>query len=74
MNEGKLAEAETYFRKAAEQDDTYAEALGNLGTVLESQRQFAQAVECYDRAVALDGEFVDAHWNRGLLRLRQGDY
>ena len=36
--------------------------------------QIDDALTCYERAIEIDPEYVEARWNRGLLRLLVGDF
>jgi tetratricopeptide (TPR) repeat protein len=45
----------------------------NKGAVLQSQKQFAQALDAYDQALRLDPKFVSAWRNRGDIQLELGD-
>jgi tetratricopeptide (TPR) repeat protein len=74
MNEGKPAEAEKAFEKAAEIDPQYAEAHNNLGYLLERQGKLAEASKEYRQAVEARPAFAKAHFNLGRILVNQGDY
>lgn len=38
----------------------------NKANILCTQREWAAAIDCYSRAIAIDGEFAEAYFNRGL--------
>jgi tetratricopeptide (TPR) repeat protein len=52
----------------------YLEALNNRGIALQVLNRNQEALASYDRAVKLDPESVEAHWNGSLCRLLLGDY
>jgi tetratricopeptide (TPR) repeat protein len=69
------------FRAAADvlehvlrMDPRYAEAHTNLGNNFKEQGRLAEAIACYDLAVAVGSQTVSPRWNRALVRLQQGDY
>ncbi len=49
-------------------------ALTNLGNLLTDLHRFEEALAAYDRALALAPEDTDAHWNKALLFLVQGNF
>ena len=61
------AKAESHFRSAVERDDQDAVAWWGIGKVTEGQQRFSDAAEAYQRAIALQPEYADAH--AGLARL-----
>jgi hypothetical protein len=52
----------------------FAEAHNSLGSALSAWGQIEDALAHYEIAIALKPDYVDAHWNRALVRLLQGDY
>jgi hypothetical protein len=44
-----------------------------LGELYLDQGKYARARECYDKALARPGEFVDAHYRRALALMQLGD-
>ena len=75
---GQYAEGERMARRALEGDVGLATAWGNLGLILQQTgtvdgARLAEAVACYDRAVALDPGLAIAYFNRGTLLLSHGD-
>jgi tetratricopeptide (TPR) repeat protein len=49
-------------------------ALTNLGNLLTDLHRFDEASVCYDRALVLAPHDTDAHWNKALLLLAQGNF
>jgi lipoprotein NlpI len=60
---------------ALELDPANPAGLNNLGIALYERKAFADALACYDRALALAPAFALAHTNRGnaLLTLTERD-
>jgi tetratricopeptide (TPR) repeat protein len=50
-----------------------SKALFGLGYLYESQRDVANAKQCYDEAIALDSANTSALLNRAVLAIREGD-
>lgn len=68
----RFAQATVWFERALALDPAYAEAWSNLG--LSRQRLGAAMAEgCYDRALRLKPDLSLAQFNKGLLRLENGD-
>jgi tetratricopeptide (TPR) repeat protein len=59
----ELADAEALYRLAICADAKVALYWFNLGVVLEDQSRCAEAITAYERALALDPHFADAHFN-----------
>ncbi len=51
-----------------------AELFLNLGGCHKDLGQFTEAQVAYEQAIALQCGYAEAHWNRSLLMLAQGDY
>jgi ADP-heptose:LPS heptosyltransferase len=50
------------------------ELLINKGTALAALNRFAEALESFTAAAAIDPERAEVHYNAGLVRLRLGDF
>jgi tetratricopeptide (TPR) repeat protein len=66
--------AEAGYRAAIEARPNYPAALSNLGTVCKQQGRLDEALDCYDRALAIDATLAEPHRNRALLLLLFGNY
>jgi len=67
---GRLAEAEKIYRGAREPDGT---VLFNLAVLLEDSGREAEALQVYHRALEMDPELADAHFNLARLHERAGN-
>jgi len=56
----------TKWQQKVEADPTNVDLLVAMGYQYQQERQWAEAVETYDRALALDAENVGALYNRGV--------
>lgn len=63
----RLALAESHYRIALCVNDGVALYWFNLGVAVEDQGRFAEAIAAYERALAIDPCFADAHYNVARL-------
>jgi tetratricopeptide (TPR) repeat protein len=70
----KPALAETALRRAAELDPKSAEIQNNLGLVALARGHDHDAFVAFDKAVALDDDFIEARLNKAAVLLDCGDY
>jgi tetratricopeptide (TPR) repeat protein len=49
-------------------------AMVNRGNALRYLGRFDEAIASFDRALAIEPELAEAHWNKGLLLLSRGDF
>ena len=68
---GRYDEAEQSIRAALAIDERMPSAHNNLGTLL-ARRHDDAALACFDRALAIDPTFFDAHVQRATLLREQG--
>ncbi|HEX8283182.1 MAG TPA: tetratricopeptide repeat protein [Pyrinomonadaceae bacterium] len=68
----KSIEAAESFRRAHELEPKFAPALAYLGMAYDQQGRFAEAVEHYERALALDNRIAAAHYLAAEAILKQG--
>jgi tetratricopeptide (TPR) repeat protein len=71
LNEGDFADAADEFRSATEVMTTNAEAWNYLGVADEHAGQYEEATSAYHRALELDRDLTEAHYNLGCLYLDQ---
>ena len=67
------AAVEQLDRVVAAQADN-AEAMNSLGLAHSRLGHMERALDWFDQSIATDNQFAMAHFNRGLLLLKQGDY
>ncbi len=70
---GRTDEAELNLRTAIEMDAEYAAAWGNLGNVLQDRLRLEDALKAHNRALTLEPENPELHWNRAMTLLFAGD-
>lgn len=70
---GRIAAAETALDRALELAPRNAQALALKGFLLAARNRTAEAVEWFDRAIAVDPHLGNAWLGRGLCRIRQGE-
>ena len=71
-NRRDYARAEQFYRMATESDSAYALAFFDLGNVLDEVKRMPEAITAYRRAIALNPEYADAHYNLALALERNG--
>lgn len=71
IQSGRFAEAVPLIADALRFRES-ASAYTDLGNALSGARRFEEAVRCYDRALALQETFTEAHLNRGTALLALG--
>jgi tetratricopeptide (TPR) repeat protein len=70
--QGRLAKAEKAYRRALRAQPDYAEALSNLGSVLQAGGKLAEAEEAYRQALALATGNLAITGNLGVVLDHQG--
>lgn len=71
---GRIEEAVQHYRMALEQNPNNAGTWSNLGSALQQRGDVEGALLAFERALAIAPDFPEAHWNRSLAWLLQGDY
>jgi len=66
----RFDEAEIAHKRAVELSEESASAIQNAGLVDRDLCRDAAAMEKYDRALKIDPDYVDCHWDRSLVHLR----
>ena len=67
-------DAKYYFDKALVIEPRMAAALVNKGLAEHSLMNLDRAIECFDSALRIDPNNIDAKWNKSHVLLTQGDY
>lgn len=67
-----IAMAAADFETATRLDPRLIHGWFNKGYILYNQRDYAQAAECFTKAIELDSDFGAAYYNRGLCYLSAG--
>ncbi len=70
--QGSAGEAERAFRTAVMLNPGYAEAWNNLCALHLSQFRAADAIPACERAIVLQDDYADAHYNLALAYYREG--
>ena len=70
---GRFEAARNGFEEALEHDPRHYRALTNLGNALLEEGEVDEAIDCYQRALALNEEFANAHHNLGVAYRRKGE-
>lgn len=70
--ESLLARAEMDYRKVIELDKEMSFAHFNLGLLLVTAERYEEAETQFGLAASSDGNFIEANYNRGLIRLLLG--
>lgn len=66
QSRGNNGDAEKYYRRTIELDDTYTPAMFNLAILRTAEGDHEEAVELYERVVAIDDENAGAYLNMGF--------
>jgi len=71
---GNLQAAERWFHVAAVINEQSPKPLINLGMIYRTWGFLKEAIACQERALSLDPENVEAHWNLANALLTTGDF
>ena len=69
---GDLRAAESHYRAAESAHPNDPTPAFNLGVALEDGKRYEEAISAYQRAIAADGSFADAHFNLSGVYQRLG--
>lgn len=69
-----MAEGEACLIKALHRNPSDPYALNNLSQIYVNSAQPDKAINCAERAIEIDPNVSDAHYNRGLAKLQQGKW
>jgi tetratricopeptide (TPR) repeat protein len=70
---GKLEVAEAHYRRCLEVDSKYAQAWNNLGSLLIKLRRREEGLACFDRALELKPELIEALCTKANVLLMGDD-
>lgn len=70
----KPNQAATLLGKVIKQNQKFAPAYNNRGTAYRDMRQYAKAIQDYNRAISLNPKFAKAYNNRGNVYFDQKNY
>jgi len=73
QNEGRLAQAETLYKKLLKIDPRHLAAMNNLGVVYMNQKKFKQAIGSFDEALNIRHDYVKAHYNLACVYAQKND-
>jgi len=68
------ADAIHHLEKTVKLQNNHAEAHNSLGHAWAGKLEFDKAIECYEAAIAADQKYATAHFNRGCVKLKQGEF
>jgi tetratricopeptide (TPR) repeat protein len=74
FNQGKFAEAEKQVAAAEKAEPNRPEISNLRGAIFTKQKRFAEALEQFNQALALDPKFYPAKFNLAEVNLLQGKY
>jgi len=74
LRTGSWTEAEAQARKALDLNDALPDAWNYLGVALYNQSRAPEALDAWDRALALDPESYDVLFNEALVAAEVGDH
>lgn len=68
-NQNKFSEALIHYKKTIELEPLNKFALNNIANVYKELSLFNEAIELYKKAISIDKNYLQAHFNLGLLLL-----
>lgn len=72
-NMKNMENAEYYYRKATEENNTFAQPYYNLGTIAQSKGDIAGAIGLYEKAIEIDPGFYYPYQNLAFIYAQQGN-
>ncbi len=72
--EGRVDEAEKFYRFALEADPKFVSAYSNLGVLMERKNQMDQAEAFYRKSIEVDPKYAEAYYNLGVLCWKQSKW
>jgi len=74
FNQGDKKQAEFYYRKAAESEDSFAQPHFNIGSILQSRGDTKGAIVEFEKAIEIDPGFFYPYQNLAVIYAQQGDF
>lgn len=71
--EGKLEKAKDLYVEVLKSDQMNVQALNNLGVIYMNQKNYKKAIKCFNNALAIKHNYVDAHYNLACLYAQKRD-
>lgn len=71
-NQGDKDQAETYYRKAVESEDSFAQPYFNLGSILQTRGDVFGAIQLYEKAIKINPNFYYPYQNLAVIYAQQG--
>ncbi len=72
-NEGNIAKAEEFYKKAVASEDIFPQPHFNLGSILQSKGDIFGAIQEYKKAIEVDPNFYYAYQNLASVYAQRGD-
>ena len=73
-SQNKLEDAEKYYKKAIDIDQTLPEPHNNLGNLLRSLNKYTDAVKSYNKAIDNNKNFFWGYYNLATTHTSLGNY
>jgi tetratricopeptide (TPR) repeat protein len=73
QREGKFEEAKKLYRKVVEVDQYNVQAFNNLGVIYMSEKNYKRAILCFNNALDVKHDYIDAHYNLACLYAQKND-
>jgi superkiller protein 3 len=70
---GRLQDAEKLYKDLLRLDPTFSDALNDLGVIYIQQKNFAEAKECFEKAIQLQPNTVEPYYNLACLHSIKGE-
>ena len=72
-NQGEKEQAESYYRKAVESGDAFAQPYYNLGSILQSKGDIFGAMKLYEKAIEINPNLYYPYQNLAVIYAQQGN-
>ncbi|EKE14494.1 MAG: hypothetical protein ACD_12C00475G0001 [uncultured bacterium] len=72
--QGKIKEAEDYFKKAISKDKNNVQAYNNLGALYQDKGKSEEAIKNYKKSLSINPNFAEGYYNLGTLYFKLKKY